>query len=168
MERNRYAAAAARAAETQEERNDGLGRDRCITASAREAENQTVRITESSETVPQQLQPARQKHKKSEQTDLNILGSLRPQHVNWKRQNNAFTDKWKTAIDMQSDEGPEQVVSTGRMLYFNTTQFLHWHAQLEMSNVCNYCGAKKWSLEAPGLCCSNGKMKAFQKKNQSI
>jgi hypothetical protein len=29
----------------------------------------------------------------------------------------------------------------------------------QMTNVCQYCDALKWSGEAPGMCCSNGKIK---------
>ena len=29
----------------------------------------------------------------------------------------------------------------------------------KMSSVCEHCGARKWRLEAPGMCCSNGKIR---------
>ena len=28
-----------------------------------------------------------------------------------------------------------------------------------MNNVCKYCGAKKWQVETPGMCCNGGKVK---------
>ena len=39
-----------------------------------------------------------------------------------------------------------------------------------MSKVCNYCRAKKWDNEPPGVCCSNGKVQlaTFQEPPQPL
>ena len=54
------------------------------------------------------------------------------------------TRQWKQGAfhyDPKHDYAAEEVITIG-----------------SMSKVCNYCRAKKWDNEPPGVCCSNGKL----------
>ena len=66
------------------------------------------------------------------------------------------TRQWKQGAfhyDPKHDYAAEEVITIG-----------------SMSKVCNYCRAKKWDNEPPGVCCSNGKVQlaTFQEPPQSL
>ena len=66
------------------------------------------------------------------------------------------TRQWKQGAfhyDPKHDYAAEEVITIG-----------------SMSKVCNYCRAKKWDNEPPGVCCSNGKVQlaTFQEPPQPL
>ena len=66
------------------------------------------------------------------------------------------TRQWKQGAfhyDPKHDYAAEEVITIG-----------------SMSKVCNFCRAKKWDNEPPGVCCSNGKVQlaTFQEPPQPL
>ena len=142
----------ARASETQEQRQSRRQVDAHRHAISRQRESQEVQQTR--RRVDAERHAISRQQESQENRQIRLLRSRSRQRE--LRFQPFTTRQWKQGAfhyDPQHDYAAEEVITIG-----------------SMSKVCNYCRAKKWDNEPPGVCCSNGKVQlaTFQESPQPL
>ena len=125
--------------ETQETRNDRLQRNRLATREARNVETQETR---NDRLQRNRLATREARNVETQEQCVHRLQEDRTRHAQRRRVRADMNNfHWENAA-FEHDANISYECPIG-----------------EMSFVCEHCGARKWRLEAPGMCCANGKIR---------
>ncbi|CAF3254328.1 unnamed protein product [Rotaria sp. Silwood2] len=139
LEEQRTRQAASRAAETAEQttiRNTDKRTRQAASRAAETAEQTTTRLEEQ-----RTRQAASRAAESSEQQQVRREEDRR-------RRSNSRASRWSFMEREAFQYDPTKNYDNHPQLYIG-----------RMTEICSYCDALKWSGEAPGMCCSNGKVK---------
>ena len=139
LERNIATTRLARDVESQEERESRLQRNRLVT---REAQNVETQETRNDRLQRNRLATREARNVETQEQCVHRLQEDRARHAQRRRVRADMNNfHWENAA-FEYDANISYECPIG-----------------EMSFVCEHCGARKWRLEAPGMCYSNGKIR---------
>ncbi|CAF1454121.1 unnamed protein product [Rotaria sp. Silwood1] len=162
LEEQRTRQAASRAAETPEQTTTRLEEQRTRQAASRAAETAeqtTIRNTdkrtrqaasrtaETAEQTTTRLEEQRTRQAASRAAESSEQQQVRREEDR-RRRSNSRASRWSFMEREAFQYDPTKNYDNHPQLYIG-----------RMTEICSYCDALKWSGEAPGMCCSNGKVK---------
>lgn len=178
LESQRLRASTSRAAETSNQHNQRLEAQRILTATSRMAEtpeerefrleNDRTRVlmSRSSESTDQRESRLRSQRirtstaratENSDETQRRLRNERSRSLIS--RENESFEQR---EVRREQNRNRNRSTSFERMAYEYTSEVDYSSDELvaigRMTNVCRYCNALKFKNEAPGMCCSNGKV----------